>query len=112
MEKILLSLFSKKPSLVFCILMDVIGMASFLLPALGEWSDMVWAPLSAYIFYKMFGGIGGLIGGGISFLEEIIPFTDIIPTFTIAWYLQNQIKSNANKATHSSIEDAEVIEIK
>jgi hypothetical protein len=112
MEKLLLSLFSKKPSLLFCILMDLIGMASFVLPALGEWSDMVWAPISAYIFYKMFGGIGGLIGGGISFLEELIPFTDIIPTFTIAWYLQNKIKTSHSKATQSPIEDAEVIEIK
>ncbi len=106
------SLFSKKPSLLFCIVMDLIGMASFLLPSLGEWSDVFWAPISAYIFYHSFGSIGGLLGGAFSFLEELIPFTDIIPTFTIAWYLQNKFMAELqNKASDKITEDAEVIEI-
>lgn len=114
MEKIIASLFSKKPSLLFCIIMDLIGMASFLIPALGEWSDVVWAPFSAYIFYQTFGGLGGMLGGAFSFLEEILPFTDIIPTFTIAWYIQNKVMKNGTLKTTSKneIEDAEVIEIK
>lgn len=114
MEKIIASLFTKKPTLWMCIVMDIIGMASFLLPALGEWSDLVWAPISAYVFYNTFGGLGGIIGGAFSFLEEIIPFTDILPTFTIAWYIQNKvIKISSQKtATKNDIEDAEVIEIK
>lgn len=44
------------------------------------------------------------------FLEEIIPFTDIIPTFTIAWYIQQKLKP-AEKTNNGKIEDAEVIEI-
>ena len=52
MERLFASLFTKKPSLLFCIVMDLIGMASYVVPALGEWSDTIWAPLSAYIFYK------------------------------------------------------------
>ncbi|MBK6331912.1 MAG: hypothetical protein IPF62_16005 [Bacteroidetes bacterium] len=109
MEKILTSLFTKKPSLFFCILMDLIGMASLLLPALGEWSDLIWAPLSAYIFYKSFGSIGGLLGGAFSFLEEIIPFTDLIPTFTLAWFIQQQ--NTDKRKSNLNIEDAEIIEI-
>ncbi len=35
---------NKQPSLLFCILMDAIGYASFALPVLGEASDIVWAP--------------------------------------------------------------------
>lgn len=113
MEKIIASIFTKKPSLVFCIAMDLIGMVSFIFPAMGEWSDLIWAPLSAYIFYKSFGSIGGLLGGAFSFLEEIIPFTDIIPTFTIAWYFQHKLKSGSSfKPNGREIEDAEVIEIK
>jgi hypothetical protein len=114
MEKMIASLFFKKPSLLFCIVMDLIGMASFLIPALGEWSDVVWAPFSAYIFYHAFGGLGGMLGGAFSFLEEILPFTDIIPTFTIAWYIQNKVMKNGTLKTTSKneIEDAEVIEIK
>lgn len=93
--------------------MDLVGMASYFIPALGEWTDAVWAPLSAIIFYRMFGGIGGILGGGFSFLEEIIPFTDIIPTFTIAWYIQNKNSAvSGGKQDERKIVDAEVIEIK
>lgn len=94
--------------------MDAVGMLTYFIPALGEWGDTVWAPLSAYIFYQSFGSVGGLLGGAFSFLEEILPFTDIVPTFTIAWYLQNKASDNSLSPTKkkSQIEDAEVIEIK
>lgn len=41
------------PSLVICILMDVLGYASYAVPGLGELSDVVFAPVSAIIFYRM-----------------------------------------------------------
>jgi len=78
------------PNLAICIAMDLVGMASYVLPFLGEFSDIVWAPISGYIFYKLFGGRFGLIGGVLDFLEEIIPFTDIIPSFTIGWYIRKK----------------------
>ncbi len=76
------------PNIAICIIMDVIGMATYLFPAIGEFGDIVWAPISGYVFYKLFGGRFGLIGGVLNFLEEIIPFTDIIPSFTIAWFIR------------------------
>lgn len=76
------------PNIFLCILMDIIGMATYIFPALGEIADAVWAPISAFIFYQMFGGRFGMIGGVLNFLEEIIPFTDIIPSFTIAWFIR------------------------
>jgi len=76
------------PNIGICILMDLIGMASYILPAWGEFADLVWAPISGLIFFKLFGGRFGLIGGVLDFLEEIIPFTDIIPSFTIAWFIR------------------------
>jgi len=76
------------PNLSLCILMDLIGYASFTLPFLGELADIIWAPVSALVFYRMFGGKMGLFGGGFSFLEELLPFTDFIPTFTISWLLR------------------------
>ena len=82
------------PNLFVCILMDIIGMATYIFPAIGEMADVVWAPISAFIFYQMFGGRFGLIGGVLNFLEEIIPFTDIIPSFTIAWFIR---KNEADK---------------
>ena len=81
------------PSLLLCLIMDAIGYASFAIPVLGEISDVVFAPISAFIFYKTFGGWKGTFGGIFNFAEEILPFTDFIPTFTIMWvwqYFTNQ----------------------
>lgn len=77
---------NSKPTLTFCIIMDLIGSASYLFPGVGEWFDIAWAPLSAFIFYKSFGGKTGKIGAFINFAEEIIPFTDFIPTFTLVYF--------------------------
>jgi hypothetical protein len=68
--------------------MDLIGMSSYFFPLLGEFTDLVWAPVSALIFNKLFGGRLGMIGGVLNFVEEIVPFTDIIPSFTIAWFIR------------------------
>jgi len=76
------------PNILLCILLDAIGMASYLIPALGEFGDIVWAPISGFLFFKLFGGRFGIIGGVLNFLEEAIPFTDIIPSFTIAWFIR------------------------
>jgi hypothetical protein len=82
------------PNIGICILMDLIGMATYIYPALAEFIDIVWAPISGLIFYKLFGGKMGRIGGVLNFLEEIVPFTDIIPSFTIAWFIR---KNQAGK---------------
>ncbi|MBC8034832.1 MAG: hypothetical protein H7Y03_11845 [Chitinophagaceae bacterium] len=82
----------KQPSLVFCILMDFCGYANYILPFLGEFSDMIWAPLSGLIFFISFGGTRGAFGALFNFAEEVLPFTDFIPTFTIAWIYQYYTK--------------------
>ncbi|HEX8358283.1 MAG TPA: hypothetical protein VF610_12750 [Segetibacter sp.] len=79
---------TKQPSLILCIIMDLIGYATFALPVLGEFADVVWAPISAFIFYKSFGGVKGAFGGIFNFVEEILPFTDFIPSFSIMWAWQ------------------------
>lgn len=76
------------PNIGLCIIMDLIGMSSYIFPGAGELLDIVWAPISALIFNKLFGGKLGRIGGVLNFLEEIMPFTDIIPSFTIAWFIR------------------------
>ena len=72
----------QQPSLAFCIIMDVLGYATYAIPGLGELGDIVFAPISAIIFYAMFGSWKGAL---FNFTEEILPGTDFIPTFTIAW---------------------------
>ncbi|MEO6733340.1 MAG: hypothetical protein ABIN01_19110 [Ferruginibacter sp.] len=76
------------PNIALCVLLDIIGMASYIFPLFAELSDIVWAPISALIFNKLFGGRLGLVGGVLNFLEEIIPVTDILPSFTIAWFIR------------------------
>ncbi len=81
------------PSIALCVILDVVGMATYIIPALGEFGDVVWAPISGFLFFKLFGGRFGIIGGVLNFLEEIIPWTDFIPSFTIAWFIRkNQAK--------------------
>ena len=75
------------PSLLACLLFDFIGYASYAVPFFGEFLDVLWAPVSAIIFWKMFGFRKGFFGGVFSFLEELTPGLDFIPTFTINWVL-------------------------
>ncbi len=75
-----------KPSLLFCLIMDFLGCVSYFIPGIGEWFDIGFASISALIFYLSFGGKTGKIGALINFAEEILPFTDIIPTFTLAYF--------------------------
>ena len=90
------------PALALCLILDFVGYASFSLPFLGEFTDLLWAPISGMLFYKLFGGRMGVFGGGLSFLEELLPFTDFIPTFTIAWAMRYRYfgkKKEVNAAT-------------
>lgn len=73
------------PSLATCLLMDFIGCAVTFIPFIGE---LIWAPISAFIFWRLFGFRKGFFGGIFSFIEEMIPGVDFIPTFTIMWAIQ------------------------
>jgi hypothetical protein len=68
--------------------MDVLGMASYAIPFFGEFFDIIWAPVSALIYWRLFGGVKGFFGGAFNFFEEIMPGLDIIPTFTITWFMR------------------------
>jgi hypothetical protein len=78
----------RNPSLVICIILDLIGYATYSIPFFGELLDLGWAPISGFIFYMMFGGWKGAIGGVLNFIEELLPGTDFIPSFTIMWLVQ------------------------
>lgn len=86
----------QQPSLIFCILMDIVGYATYAVPLLGEFGDIIWAPLSSIFFVATFGGWKGVLGGMGNFIEEILPGTDFIPSFTIMWFIQNMQKKKAN----------------
>lgn len=79
---------NKLPSFFLCVLLDIIGSLTYIIPLIGEWGDVVWAPLSAYLYLRMFGGKNGKIGSIISLIEELLPFTDFVPTFTIGYIIR------------------------
>ena len=76
----------KLNKLVLSVLIDLVGMTTYLVPVVGEAGDVAWAPISAYLIYQLYGN--GVISG-LAFAEELLPGLDIIPTATIAWVLEN-----------------------
>jgi hypothetical protein len=90
----------KQRNLILGIVFDCIGMMSFSVPFIGEFSDVVWAPISGLLMAWMYKGTIGKIGGVLSFLEEIIPFTDVIPTFTLTWIYTYIIKHDKGKTVN------------
>lgn len=78
-------LMNKYIKLALGILLDAMGFISFIIPGIGEFSDIIWAPLSGYLMTKLYKGKAGIIAGFIAFIEEALPGFDIIPSFTIMW---------------------------
>src|SRR5258705_10067251 len=81
------------PDFKTCIILDVIGCVSYVIPLLGP----VWAVISGIIFYFLFGRKFGLMGGIFSFIEELIPGVDFIPTFTIAYFIRKKENEKDNR---------------
>ena len=89
----------KVKKLALCMLLDAVGLVSFTIPLVGEFSDIIWAPIAAFISYKMFGKKRGKFTALTTFAEEILPFTDIIPSFTIFCVLFDWIGVGKEKET-------------
>lgn len=80
-----------KKHLTYSIGLDLLGMSSYLIPVLAEFSDVIIAPLSALAIFMIYktpiGAVAGLV-------EEILPATDIIPTATLVWYYKYKMNEN------------------
>ncbi|ALJ04321.1 hypothetical protein APS56_03825 [Pseudalgibacter alginicilyticus] len=76
---------NKYKKLILGILFDAIGFVSFVIPGIGEFTDIVWAPISGWLMTKLYKGKAGKIAGIIAFVEEVLPGFDVIPTFTLMW---------------------------
>jgi hypothetical protein len=66
------------------LLIDLIGSSSYLLPIVGEGFDLGWAPAQTILIMAMYDDTSPNLKY-VSFIEEIMPFTDIIPSATIGW---------------------------
>lgn len=67
------------------LLFDAIGMVTMFIPFVGPVLDILWAPYAAKQMREMYKGTEGKIASVIVFIEEILPITDFIPTFTLMW---------------------------
>lgn len=76
---------TKYKNLFLGLLFDGLGMVSFLIPGIGEFSDVIWAPVAGWLMTRLYKGKIGQAAGFITFIEELVPGLDVIPTFTIMW---------------------------
>ncbi len=76
---------SKYRDLLLGLLFDGIGMLSFAIPGIGEFSDVIWAPLAGWLMTRMYKGKIGQVAGVVTFIEELIPGWDLVPSFTLMW---------------------------
>ncbi len=89
---------NKYKKLALSLVFDAIGMLSFALPFIGEFSDVIWAPIAGWLMTRLYKGKAGQAAGFITFVEELIPGMDIVPTFTIMW-LYTYVFKGARKKT-------------
>jgi len=73
--------------LVASLVMDGIGSSSYLLPLVGELSDVAWAPVQTVLIIAMYDSTSPKLKY-VSFVEEILPLTDIVPAATLGWLIE------------------------
>ncbi|MET1259235.1 hypothetical protein ABV409_07835 [Flagellimonas sp. DF-77] len=85
--------------LLLGLLLDLIGMSSLLIPGLGDFLDVIWAPIAGWLMTRMYKGRIGQAAGVVTFIEELVPGLDIIPTFTIMWVYTYLLSGKDAKAS-------------
>mmetsp|Transcript_16137 Transcript_16137/g.30485 ORF Transcript_16137/g.30485 Transcript_16137/m.30485 type:complete len:331 (-) Transcript_16137:1384-2376(-) len=72
--------------LLLCLLIDIVGTSSEFIPLVGELSDFAYAPFAAFALRYLFQGSNVIFA--LEFVEEFLPFTDILPLATLCWILE------------------------
>ncbi|MDT0293075.1 hypothetical protein ACFQ3R_09630 [Mesonia ostreae] len=104
-----MNLHIKYQQLIKGLLYDGVGMLSMAIPVVGPFLDILWAPYAAKKMSEMYPGKKGKIASILVFIEEILPFTDIIPSFTIMWVYAYVFNGISAEDLHDTVIDAEVI---
>ena len=79
---------AKHQKLIAPLVIDAIGSSSYAIPFLWEATDLAWAPISAIIVGAMYSDSSPYVYY-VNLLEELLPFTDVLPTATLAWLREN-----------------------
>lgn len=72
---------SRFKKLLLGLIFDALGLVSIIFPPF----DFVWAPLAGFLMIKMYKGNSGKVAGVVVFVEEALPWLDVVPTFTLMW---------------------------
>lgn len=99
----------KSKLLIRGIIYDAIGMVTYLIPVAGPFLDLLWAPYAAKKMSEMYSGRKGKIASILVFIEEILPGTDIIPTFTLMWLYTFVWSSEKSANPKEIIIEAEIV---
>lgn len=70
--------------LIVSLIIDAIGSASYLIPLAGEGFDLTWAPISMILVGALYDDVMPNLKY-IALIEELLPFTDFIPSATLGW---------------------------
>jgi hypothetical protein len=70
--------------LLVSLIIDALGSSSYLLPLVGEAIDVAWAPLQTILIMAMYDSVSPNLKY-VSFIEELLPLTDVLPSATIGW---------------------------
>ncbi len=90
----------KYRKLLIGLLLDGIGMLTLLLPGLGEFLDLLWAPMAGWFMTRLYPGRKGQVAAVVAFLEELLPGLDIIPSFTLMWVYTYIISRKGNEVAN------------
>ena len=66
------------------LIIDLVGSSSYLLPVVGEGFDLAWAPAQTILIMALYDATSPNLKY-LSFMEEALPFTDIVPSASIGW---------------------------
>ncbi|KAI9908064.1 hypothetical protein PsorP6_003538 [Peronosclerospora sorghi] len=87
---------SPSRKLVASLAIDFVGNATFVAPGIGELADVLWAPASSRMVNMLYKD-SSPSAKYLAFVEEVLPFTDFIPTATLAWMKENLSSSELDK---------------
>lgn len=87
---------------------DALGMVTVAIPVIGPFLDILWAPYAAKKMSEMYPGKKGKVASVLVFIEEILPGTDIIPTFTLMYFYT--FVWSKNKQAKEQVIEVEIID--
>jgi len=110
------SLFEQRKNrhLIQSIALDALGMFTYIIPILGEFGDLIYAPIYGITIFAMYRlrVASAALGGVAGFAEELLPGTDFIPTASVMWAYHYYFKreSTLKKFVDQNLKEEELIE--